>query len=71
MIESVIFGQEGLVKLVYQGKAVAVYVGKCTETRYEVTPEKPARWIDKRDLPGLIALHTGSGERMFTEWSVS
>jgi hypothetical protein len=66
-----IFGLEGLVKLVYQGKASAMYVGKCTETKYEVNPEKPAKWIDKRDVAGLLALHTASGERMFVEWLAS
>ena len=60
-----IFGQYGLVKLQYQAKTPGVYVGKCTDTRYEVTPEKPGKWIDKRDVEGLVALHNKDGQALW------
>jgi hypothetical protein len=60
-----IFGLNGLDKLLYQGQRPGVYVGKCTGVRYEVTPEKPGKWIDKRDTPGLLALHDAEGKALW------
>ena len=63
--ETIIFGQYGLAKLLYQGTTPGVYVGKCTSTRYEVTPEKPGKWVDKRDVEGLAALHDAKGTALW------
>jgi hypothetical protein len=63
-----IFGLEGLVKLLYQAVTPGVYVGKCTGVRYEVMPEKPGKWVDKRDAPGLLALRDKDGQAL---WSAS
>lgn len=63
--ETIIFGQYGLQKLLYQAATPGVYVGKCTGTRYEVTPEKPGKWVDKRDVEGLLALHTAEGKALW------
>lgn len=60
-----IFGQYGLQKLLYQAQTPGVFVGKCTETRYEVTAEKPGKWIDKRDIEGLLALRDKDGKALW------
>jgi hypothetical protein len=63
--ETMIFGLNGLDKLHYQGATPGVYVGKCTGVRYEVSLEKPGKWVDKRDVAGLLALHDTEGKALW------
>lgn len=70
----IIFGQNGLKKVQYDGTTRGVWIGHCTGYKYPFAPQgkedaehRSVRWVDVRDLDAMLAFRGPEGEAFFKE----
>lgn len=69
MKPGVIFGQEGLVKINCISRAKGIWFGHYTGRAYPFNSNTATRinWVDRRDVPGLLAMREPDGSPSFVE----
>ena len=63
--DALIFGQMGLLKLVYQGDVNGRWKGPETCHLYEFGRERRVQYVDRRDIPKMLLAKGPSGEQLF------
>ena len=63
----VIFGAEGLVKVLYQSVTIFRTIGAVTGRCYTFSGDKLSQYVDRRDLPAMLNWQTQDGGPLLVE----